>query len=178
SYDAFATRVDVVFGNNGQLGNYLDIKDDGVGMDRKTLEEAWCVVATPYRQRNPIATKGKKVRRVAGEKGLGRLAAARLGKRLEMLTKSDAEPCWLVKVDWSKLSAEETLDTCFATCQRFTGALPFKGTGTRVRILDLNSDWGTDQVADLEENLSRLISPFSKEEDFTIHLTAPDSDRE
>ena len=178
SYDAFASRVDVLFGNDPRLGRYLDIKDDGVGMDRKTLEEAWCVIATPYRQHNPIATKGKKVRRVAGEKGLGRLSATRLGNRLEMLTKFASEPCWLIAVDWSKLSTEETLDNCFARCERFAGTLPFEDTGTRVRILDLNSDWDADQVADLEENLARLISPFSKVDDFSIHLTAPDSDRE
>src|ERR1700732_2584882 len=44
SYDAFATRVDVIFRNSSQRGLYLEIKDDGVGMDRKTIEEAWCVV--------------------------------------------------------------------------------------------------------------------------------------
>ena len=47
SYDAYATRVDVIFGNDEKLGRHLDIVDDGVGMNRETLEEAWCVVATP-----------------------------------------------------------------------------------------------------------------------------------
>lgn len=179
SYDAFATRVDVVFGNNEEFGSYLDIKDNGVGMNRDTVEEAWCVVATPYRQRNSIATRDKKTRRVAGEKGLGRLSAARLGKKLSMLTKSAAEPCWLVEVDWSRLSEKESLDTCFVTCRPFERKLPFEDTGTRVRILDLNSDWRPDQVEDLEDNLARLISPFSKNvDDFTIHLTAPNSEHE
>jgi hypothetical protein len=91
----------------------VDIKDNGVGMSRKTIQEAWCVVATPYRQSNPLATKGKKTRRVAGEKGLGRLSAARLGKKLWMLTKSATEPCWSVEVDWSILSEKESLDNCF-----------------------------------------------------------------
>jgi HSP90 family molecular chaperone len=123
SYDAFATRVDVVFRNSDRIGRYLDIKDNGVGMDRNTIEEAWCVVATPYRQKNPISTKGKKTRRVAGEKGLGRLSAARLGKRLRMLTKSGSESCWLVKVDWSALAREESLENCFVTCRPFKGSI-------------------------------------------------------
>src|ERR1700693_340000 len=68
SYDAFASRVDVVFGE-GEDGRYLDILDNGSGMDRRTLEDAWCVVATPYRQRHPVSKKGKKIRRMSGEKG-------------------------------------------------------------------------------------------------------------
>ena len=178
SYDAFATRVDVAFAKGNGQGRHLDVMDDGVGMDRETLKEAWCVVATPYRLRNPIAAKENKTRRVSGEKGLGRLSAARLGKKLEMLTKSATEPAWFVSVDWSNLSAEETLDNCFATCERFDGELPFKGTGTRVRLSNLISDWDAEQITDLEENLARLLSPFSDVSDFRIYLSAPELGRE
>ena len=178
SYDAYATRVDVIFGNDEKLGRYLDIVDDGVGMNRETLEEAWCVVATPYRLQNPIVSKGRNTRRVAGKKGLGRLSAARLGNKLEMLTKPASEPCWVVSVDWSDLATEKSLDNCFAKCEHFAGTSPFKEAGTRVRILNLNSDWDTEQISDLEENLARLISPFARVHDFNIHLSAPDTDRE
>ena len=92
-----------------------------------------------------------------------------------MLTKAATEPCWQVTVDWSSLSNEDDLDTCFAACRRFAGSPPFADTGTRVRILDLNSDWDEDRVADLHDNLARLVSPFSKVDDFSIHLTPPDS---
>ncbi len=175
AYDAFASRVDVRFGTAD--GNpYLEVIDDGVGMDRQTLEQAWCVVATPYRQRNPVSTRGKKVRRVAGEKGLGRLSAARLGRKLEMLTKTESGPCWQVTVDWSSFSSQEDLDGCFALCRPFSGRVPFKDTGTRVRILDLNATWDDEHVADLQENLARLVSPFAHVDDFSIHLTPPNSD--
>ena len=78
------TMVDIRFGSEGAAGQYLEILDDGTGMDFRTLEEAWCVVATPYRRHNPVATKDEKVRRASGEKGLGRLSAARLGRRLDV----------------------------------------------------------------------------------------------
>src|SRR5579864_8324604 len=71
SYDAFATRVDVNFGSDGDR-SYLEIVDNGVGMDRDTIEDAWCVVATPYRLQHPQTTKASQKRRVSGEKGLGR----------------------------------------------------------------------------------------------------------
>jgi len=175
SYDAFATRVDVRFGR-ADGDPYLEVIDDGVGMDLQTLEQAWCVVATPYRQRNPVSARGKKVRRVAGEKGLGRLSAARLGKKLDMLTKAENGPCWQVTVDWSSFSSQEDLDGCFASCRSFSGRVPFEGTGTRVRILDLNATWDDEHVADLQENLARLVSPFAHVDDFSIHLTPPNSD--
>jgi len=173
-YDAFASRVNVVFAQGHGHERCLDIIDNGVGMDHKTLEESWGVVATPYRTINPIATRGTATRRVSGAKGLGRLSAARLGTKLEMLTKSAGEHAWLVTLDWSSLSKEDKLDNCFAVCKGYNGPLPFEQTGTRVRVLGLTSDWDADQVHDLEENLTRLISPFSAIRDFAIFLSAPD----
>jgi signal transduction histidine kinase len=195
SYDAFATTVDIRFEENKSAGGgnkiaeaqpnekpntddrieyaYLEILDNGTGMDRRILEEAWCVVATPYRQQHPYESKDKKVRRVAGEKGLGRLSAARLGSRLEMLTKAAGSPCWLVTVDWSGLAEKDDLEACYASCVRFTGTAPFNATGTRIRILDLSSEWQSDQIDDLRDNLARLVSPFSKVDDFNIRLHVP-----
>lgn len=178
SYDAFASRVDVIFAEGNGQGRHLDIIDNGVGMSREILETSWCVVATPYRTKHPIVTKGKATRRVSGEKGLGRLSAARLGTKLELLTKSAEKPPWLVTLDWSDLARENSLDNCSAECRPYTGRLPFEESGTRVRVLDLTSDWDKDQIYDLEENLARLISPFSAIDDFAIFLSAPDSDSE
>ncbi len=89
-----------------------------------------------------------------------------------MLTKAVNDRCWLVKVDWSGLSEKDDLDACFAKCSAYTGQSPFAETGTRIRIFDLTSVWQPEHVADLEDNLARLISPFSKIDDFTIRLTA------
>lgn len=174
SYDALATRVDVAFGKlNGRDDRYLDIEDNGIGMTRIVLEDVWCVVATPFRKHNPVAADGKRARQVSGNKGLGRLAAARLGRRLEMLTKAEGEPCWVIDVVWSDLSKSDNLDKCFASFRRFDGTVPFETTGTRVRIFDLRADWDGGQVSDLEDNLRRLVSPFSNIADFHIYLTAP-----
>ena len=174
SYDALATTVDVRFGVDEENGRYLDIVDNGTGMDRTTLETAWCVVATPYRREHPLGRKGRKTRRAAGDKGLGRLSAARLGRRLTMLTKADSEPSWLIRVDWPSLAEASDLESCFATFSAFQGELPFEDTGTRVRILDLTSDWDDEQVSDLTDNLSRLVSPFSKVSDFSIRFASFD----
>ena len=128
-YDAFATRVDVAFAQGNGHGRYLDIIDNGVGMDRKTLEESWGVVATPYRTINTLAKKGTATRRFSGAKGLG-VICPRLGSKLEMLTKSSAQHAWLVTLDWPNLSREDTLENCFAVCKGYNGPLPFEQTGS------------------------------------------------
>ncbi len=175
SYDAFATRVDVRFGVDHKEGPYLQIRDNGCGMDRTTIKDVWCVVATPFRSLNPFSKKGKRVRRTAGEKGLGRLSAARLGSRLEMLTRTADESCWRVFVDWSELSSRDSIDSCFVDIRSIAEDVPFNKTGTLIRIFDLKSEWDEDKVSDLRDNLSRFISPFAGIDDFRLFLTPPGS---
>lgn len=171
SYDALATRVDVIYGSDPLGGPFLEISDDGLGMSRRTLETAWSVVATPYRATHTVETRGKLTRRSSGEKGLGRLSAARLGKRLQMYTKAAGNTCWLVEVDWSDLARQDALEACEATCKSVTAeSCSIASTGTRLRILNLETSWSEEQFEDLRENLSRLLAPFGKAEDFEIHL--------
>ncbi len=174
SYDALAQNVRLRFGNDGPLGPFLEIEDDGKGMTKEIIENVWCIVATPYKERNPIVNNGEKKRRVAGEKGLGRLSVARLGSRLQMLTKAPSAPCWEVDIDWTDISKGDDFSKSFAKCRRYPGQPPFQ-YGTRLRIYNLKGQWDESQVLDLEENLARLISPFSAVGDFNIFLSGFDN---
>ena len=75
SYDAFANNVCVTVTNQ-----QIEIKDDGSGMTRDIIKDAWAVIATPYKEKKPIAEKNGKIRRVSVNNGLGRFSAARLGR--------------------------------------------------------------------------------------------------
>ena len=140
------------------------------------MKNVWCLVATPHKELNPVAINGEKVRRVAGEKGLGRLSAARLGNRLHMLTKSVHAPCWEVEASWTDIAKGDDLLDSFVTCREYPYDPPFQ-SGTRLRIYDLTGQWDESRMFDLEENLGRLISPFSAHEDFAISLSVSDDDR-
>ena len=175
SYDAYARKVHLRFSVGSQEGSYLEILDDGYGMTRDVIENAWCLVATPYKEKNPIAMRDKRERRVAGEKGLGRLSVARLGRRMSMVTQAVGDICWNVEVDWSSLSDGDDLSDSYALCSEYEGNSPFEDSGTRIRIFDLAGQWSESKVSDLEENLARLISPFSAKKDFNIYLTRPDA---
>ena len=171
SYDAFAENVWLRFRDDSSLGIFLEIEDDGHGMTKEIIENVWCLVATPHKELNPVVKSGKKERRVAGEKGLGRLSVARLGKRLHMLTKAPEAPCWEVKVNWSDISGGDDLSKSFAECRKHPGKSPFNKSGTRLNIFGLKEQWDENHVFDLKENLARLISPFSALGDFKIFLS-------
>ena len=170
SYDAFAQDVWLKFIDDPSEGRLIEITDDGSGMTRKAIEEIWCLVATPYKDGNPTVAKGDKVRRVVGEKGLGRLSAARLGSRLRMLTQAKQSPCWEVTVDWTAISEVEDISQSFVRFREFPGDSPFEESGTRLIISGLSSHWDAERMEDLEENLARLISPFSELDDFNIYI--------
>ena len=175
AYDACARNVRLRFDADESGSDFLEIEDDGVGMAREVIADAWCCVATPYRKASPVATRDGMRRRVVGEKGLGRLSAGRLGTRLHMLTQASGNPCWEVSVDWTELSGAEDLSESFVRFRELPGPPPFNGSGTRIHISGLREPWDDSRVADLEENLARLISPFSDVETFNIFLTRPGS---
>ncbi len=174
SYDAFADRVDVRFRTDETHGETIEIQDNGLGMDRAAVENVWCVVATPYRADHPVSRKGSKTRRTAGEKGLGRLSMARLGSRLEMLTQAKGQPCLTVEIEWTSLSQASSLDHCLATVEEYDGPSPFRHSGTLLRIYELQAEWNVERLEELHEHLSRLLSPFSGVEDFSIWLHPKD----
>jgi len=173
AYDAYATIVDIRFIHD-KAGWALEIEDNGSGMNRSTIAEAWCTVATPFRQSHSIAkSKGKQDRRTSGEKGLGRLSAARLGTRLDMVTQSNGDTCWTLQVDWDRLAASGSLDKCVATLKR-TAKSPFQTSGTRLRIAPLRTAWNEQTWDDLRANLARLLPPFENVESFSIRLSTPE----
>ncbi len=171
SYDAFAENVWLRFRDDPSQGTFLEIEDDGHGMTKEIIENVWCLVATPHKEQNPFVKSGKKKRRVAGEKGLGRLSVARLGERLHMLTKAPRAPCWEVNVNWSDISGGNELSDSFVGCREYPEKSPFKKSGTRLGIFGLKEQWDKNRVFDLKENLARLISPFSAVGDFKIFLS-------
>ena len=171
SYDAGASEVNVRFGKNPSGLDYLEVEDNGSGMTREIIENVWCLVATPHKTENRIVGRGTSARRVSGEKGLGRLSAARLGDELRMLTRSRNGPCWDVTVLWPSLSEAVDLSESAVHLSPYEGEFP--RSGTRIRIHGLKQNWSESQVAALRSNLSRLVPPFSKVRGFSIFFTPP-----
>lgn len=171
AYDAGARRLDVRFdtGTNGQP--FIELDDTGHGMDKTTIRDVWCVVATPFRLSNTHTGVGTGSRRVSGEKGLGRLAAARLGRNLSLITKAPRKGCWRLDVNWEELSGAKSLDACQVVLSPCNTTETIPSQGTRIRITNLKRIWTLDDIAELREQLSRLLSPFGSQSEFEIFLT-------
>ena len=191
-YDAGASIVHVDFKLEGpdRSEHTLAITDDGVGMDLASFERNW--MRPGYSEKAAYApgvdhsrwtepAAGRAEKRVPiGEKGVGRLAAGRLGERVSVYTRVSEADRWL-KVDfvWAD----------FDTMNRVINQIPIgfehvdepavevPKTGTVVVISDLSIDWrgrlpgrkingrSDFRLGRLKEDLSVLVLPIAKFED-------------
>ncbi len=180
SYDAMATRVKVRIQAESTLSDsaYIEIIDDGQGMDYNTIRDVWFLIATPFRNDHPSSKMGSRSRMVTGDKGLGRLSAARLGRDLQITTKTQGGPVLRFALNW-----EEIIDSRDLTETNFSiSELPQEASlgehGTCIRISKLNNEWNPALVNNLKEDLSRFISPFANVENFSLHLSTMDDQGE
>jgi C4-dicarboxylate-specific signal transduction histidine kinase len=177
AYDADANKVRIVFEEPLQptQGGIL-IEDDGVGMPLKIIQQAWFEPATVSKTRNTKSTAG---RRVTGEKGIGRFAAARIAQAMEMesLAKG-AKRLVRVRFDWGRFDDEDLyLDQ--VRCRWEEAPAP-KGRkhGTTLHLTGLNDAWDAESFARLRGELSRLVSPHKAKNDFEISMILPDKFRD
>lgn len=170
SYDAFAYNVKVVF-DKDELGNEtLTIEDDGLGMNKETIVNAWAVIATNNKIRNPYIKRNGKVRAVSGNKGMGRFSAARLGTKLTIITKTSSEGCYKLVLDWEEFNYASSIEECGFVLEKVNTNEILGDCGTRLIISNLNHIWADDELSDLQEELSRIINPFTEKEEFNIML--------
>ncbi len=89
AHDAYADNVDIDY---FRLNDLFVLRDDGIGMSREDFETRWLTLGTEskvsHRNENlpPIDTT-KPARIAMGEKGIGRLAIASIGKQVLIVTK-------------------------------------------------------------------------------------------
>ena len=174
-YDAGAGQVLVRLGHDETNAPFLEIVDDGCGMGSDEIRSIWGNIATPHKRDNPYLHSNGIRRRVSGEKGLGRLAAARLGKRMVMFTKKAGEQCLRVEMDWEKMADATSFEQMDFSCTSCPDHRMVKSaSGTTIRVFDLTSAWDDDKLAGLEAELSRFAPPFAQLDDFVIQLQDSD----
>ena len=170
-YDAFATNVSVKI-----CSEFLEIRDDGFGMTAEIIRDAWAVIATPYKKKEPIVWKDGKARKVSGNKGLGRFSAARLGRYLEITTKNASDSAISASIDWESFATSSSMSDCVIELSynnQYDSI--FSNTGTIIKIYGLYSKWDTQKTEELQNALSRLMSPFETVDDFRITLQCESS---
>lgn len=175
SYDADATRVDLVFNDPEDRDEAtLQIHDNGHGMSREILLGPWLEPATDHKRGSGRDSLGGERspggRRRLGSKGVGRFAVQRLGDELQLRTRAEGSLTELVAwFDWRVLEEGKYLDELRIPWreQQSSGISPH---GTVLIISGLHDRWSRDRFDKLRLGLSRLVSP-ALEEDFRIHVT-------
>ncbi|MEY2792438.1 MAG: hypothetical protein RJA76_430 [Bacteroidota bacterium] len=180
SYDAHATKVDVIFENIYSHNAKIIIRDNGKGMNYKDLIEKWLFVAYSAKKEGTedkdYRSKIKTARAFAGAKGIGRFSCDRLGSYLYLETTKDEEnsKTETLVTDWNKF--EEDIKEEFINISVLHETKIFSGAshkkGTTLEISNLKSSWDREKFLKLKEALSRLINPNSinKEDVFVINL--------
>jgi signal transduction histidine kinase len=152
------------------------IVDNGEGMTLDTIRKAWMEPATVSKLRRTMTRRG---RRVTGEKGIGRFAAARVARTLEMSTVPSGRGEQItVRFDWGAFEDQSKyLDEITCSWEVET-SLPKRRHGTTLRLIGLNNEWDQDEkrrvtsFSDLRAELARLVAPLGRDE-FNIELELP-----
>ncbi len=182
SYDADADYAKITIQTTGlntadgthfpqALGSIV-VEDNGTGMDLETIKTGWLLISggTKYKMKRRGRTT-KRGRTPLGDKGLGRLGAQRLGRNLEIFTKiENADDLLHVYFSWDDFADVKRLSDVEIHLDKLTSQ---KRKGTRIVISNLNEIevWqGEGGVMRLEQELSKMISPYKEIGDFSIYV--------
>lgn len=137
AYDAQALDVIIIISKA-----QIIIEDNGMGMNRQKILEAWMHVGISDKEY--LIGEGDAARILAGSKGVGRFAIARLGAKASVYTKMDEQEAVLWKTDWNTNTLESYQNP--------------KERGTKIVIEQLRDNWTEARVRNLREFLSRTYN--------------------
>lgn len=195
AYDAGASDVRVEF-NLASEPTTLIVADNGIGMDEDSFRANWLrpgfsSKSTDYSgpdlrtRANAEAVERSQSRSPAGEKGLGRLAAGRLGEVLTIYTRPAENVSWLrVTFDWSTFDDMNSLLEDIAIPFDYVDDSPegSYATGTVIEISSLSQAWAgripgrpspgrsRTRLGRLKQDLAFLIRGDTKARNFSILL--------
>ncbi len=174
AYDADSPDVKITMSkvtdrNHGRI----IVEDRGSGMDLTTVTQVWLEPGTDYRKRQQEAGKRtpKYGRLPLGEKGVGRFAAHKLGRSVELTTRKRGNPEVVVQIDWEAFLERKYLtDVPIRVKEREPRLFTANRTGTQIEISRLREEWTRGMVRDLARAVNSISSPFDEKGAFKAHL--------
>lgn len=177
AYDADATHAEVILeGVTDKETGRIVVEDNGQGMTLDTILNVWLEPATEYRVKQK--DREERTRRFSrlplGEKGVGRFAAHKLGDVVELVTRAEGSDTEVyLAVDWQRFAEDVYLDQVpvrwdVRSPEHFAGKLH----GTRITVRKLRKQWDRRMVRNLATRIQGLNSPFAREMEFRVILTA------
>jgi signal transduction histidine kinase len=173
AYDADALKCTVTLTNTEKSGGAITIEDDGDGMDVEDILSGWLVLGKSGKSTKQKTRLG---RTPSGSKGLGRLAALRLGSKAMLTThpKGDDKAEHNLLIDWDDFDNVDLIDEvplAIETAKLKHGC----GSGTTIRLENLDSHVTHADARRLARELILLADPFGDSpEGFKPTLVAPE----
>src|SRR6185369_3227370 len=149
-------RVELI--NTDEPGGTVLVSDDGDGMELEAIQNGWLVIG---RSGKSIRERTRLGRVPAGSKGLGRLAALRMGSAVRLSTrprgKSSEQYC--LRIDWSDFDDARVVDEVTLPIRR-EHRVSGIDQGTDIAIENLRSRMGRMDVKRLARAMILLADPF------------------
>jgi len=161
SYDADADTAIVEIITKDPSQSLIRISDNGSGMTEGRFDESWLRIGYSAKR---TEKRTEKKRRSTGEKGIGRLSANRLGKKMTIYSSSSSEAEIHATIDWrdfetSKKDASKVAITLEKNEENVISYPENSKTGTQITITHLRDTWKKENIQDLHKELSLLCSP-------------------
>ncbi len=156
------------------------VEDNGTGMDWDTVTGVWLEPGTDYRKlQREASRRSKKYKRLPlGEKGVGRFAVHKLGRKIRLVTRQTGCKEVVVRIDWRDFEQDRYLSEIpVSVLSRKPKVFTGRKTGTVIQVTDLKENWTRAKVRNLHRAITSICSPFNKPEDFDAELVLkPKSD--
>jgi signal transduction histidine kinase len=177
SYDADASAVSITIELNSSAP-CIKVEDNGSGMNLSVITGAWLEVGTDSKRTAQNRKRSSIFNRLPlGEKGVGRLAVQKLGKKLQVITKEEGSPEYEFNIDWDALigSSKYLNDNLSVEVTERTSPTHFReGSGTFIKISDLYlTDWKRGDIRELYRLVKSLSNPFNRVDSFEVDLSVP-----
>ncbi|MEM9109142.1 MAG: ATP-binding protein [Planctomycetota bacterium] len=158
SHDADAGTCRIKLENVSKPGGTIVITDDGVGMDQMAIENNWLLLGKSDKSVDEPTALG---RIPVGNKGLGRLAALRLGTVATLVSSTEQEPSheYEIRLNWAKYDTVDSVEEVPLDIKR-RKRKELKGPGTQIRIENLRVALGRNDVKRIARGLLLLADPF------------------
>jgi signal transduction histidine kinase len=176
AHDADASFVEISIVEGASERGIITVRDDGHGMSEEVVATKWMEPATEEKRDRATSPSG---RRLLGSKGIGRFAAACLGRYLSLettaLDQNEISSSVVVpKIDWEQFEDAVYLDQVEIPIA--VSLSKERVSGTKLSVWGLKDVWSSERVERLREEIRRLLSPISvkSEKQFRIYLRAND----
>lgn len=157
AYDADATTCTITIEKT-----VIRVEDDGDGMTDKEIVEGWLLIGGSKKDtKTPTAMN----RIPVGNKGLGRLAALRLGRKATLVSRPKTKPGteYRITIDWAVVEQAKFVEQEFFDIS--SGATT-KGYGTDIILEEIPKPLPRDELPKLSKSLVLLSDPFDNEAGF------------